>query len=175
MAEAGINAVGGDRSRAAAGARPHARGLVSHAGGGRGRHGLRGQRPRLRAGAERAALEHAAAGIAFRSSRCRRPPNLPTQTAVRDGGERLPPASRPDRALPAGIKHVVLIVKENRTYDEVFGESQGTMGAPELARFGTRGYVDGQRQRVSLRDVNVTPNHHAMARAVGDQRQLLRR
>jgi hypothetical protein len=33
-----------------------------------------------------------------------------------------------------------------------------------------RGYVDGQRKRMSLRDVAVTPNHHAMARkwAIGD-------
>jgi YVTN family beta-propeller protein len=78
----------------------------------------------------------------------------------------------PDRGapspLPAGIRHVVLIVKENRTYDEVFGDIAGAsngpaMSAPSLARFGTRGYVDGQQQRLSLKDVNVTPNHHAIA------------
>jgi YVTN family beta-propeller protein len=68
-----------------------------------------------------------------------------------------------DPPLPQGIKHVVLIVKENRTYDEVFGDLAATMAAPELARFGTRGYVDGRRQRLSLKDVNVTPNHHAIA------------
>jgi YVTN family beta-propeller protein len=69
----------------------------------------------------------------------------------------------PDPPLPQNIKHVVLIVKENRTYDEVFGDVAGSMGAPELARFGTRGFVDGRRQRLSLKDVNVTPNHHAIA------------
>ena len=76
----------------------------------------------------------------------------------------------PVAPLPSGIRHVVLIVKENRTYDEVFGDIPGAMGAPELARFGMRGYVDGQRKRVSLRDVAVTPNQHAMARqwAIGD-------
>jgi YVTN family beta-propeller protein len=68
-----------------------------------------------------------------------------------------------DLPLPQGIKHVVLIVKENRTYDEVFGDIPDTVAAPELARFGTRGYVDGRRQRLSLKDVNVTPNHHAIA------------
>jgi DNA-binding beta-propeller fold protein YncE len=73
------------------------------------------------------------------------------------------PHPAPDSPLPEGIKHVVLIVKENRTYDEVFGDIPGGMGAPELARFGTRGYVDGRRQRLSLKDVNVTPNHHALA------------
>jgi YVTN family beta-propeller protein len=68
-----------------------------------------------------------------------------------------------ERLLPAGIKHVVLIVKENRTYDEVFGDIPGTMGMPEIARFGTRGYVDGKQGRLSIRDLNVTPNHHAIA------------
>ena len=79
------------------------------------------------------------------------------------------PRNRAVRPLPAGIKHVVLIVKENRTYDEVFGDlmtaSNGpVMGAPELARLGSRGYVDGRRKRLSIKDIDVTPNHHAMAR-----------
>jgi DNA-binding beta-propeller fold protein YncE len=46
--------------------------------------------------------------------------------------------------LPKQIRHVVIIVKENRTFDEVFGD---IAGAPKLARFGRR----------------VTPNHHAIA------------
>ena len=71
-------------------------------------------------------------------------------------------------ALPAGIKHVVLIVKENRTYDEVLGDEMEAdnglpMSAPALARFGTRGYADGRKKRLSLKDVNVTPNHHQIA------------
>ncbi|MDQ6706791.1 MAG: hypothetical protein M3Z85_12545 [Acidobacteriota bacterium] len=66
------------------------------------------------------------------------------------------------------VKHVVLIVKENRTFDEVFGDlrkaSNGAVaGAPPLARFGHSGYVDGEMKRLSLQDVNVTPNHHALA------------
>ena len=70
--------------------------------------------------------------------------------------------------LPAGIKHVVLIVKENRTYDEVLGDEMEAdnglpMSAPALARFGTRGYANGRKQRLSLKDVNVTPNHHQAA------------
>ncbi len=47
--------------------------------------------------------------------------------------------------LPDGIKRVVVIVKENRTFDEVFGDMAG---APRLARYGRK----------------VTPNHHAIAR-----------
>jgi hypothetical protein len=72
------------------------------------------------------------------------------------------------RPMPAGIKHVVLIVKENRTYDEVLGDEMEAgnglpMSAPALARFGTRGYADGRKKRLSLKDVNVTPNHHQIA------------
>ena len=79
------------------------------------------------------------------------------------------PRSQPAKSLPAAIKHVVLIVKENRTYDEVLGDvlaaSNGpVVGAPALARLGTRGYVDGRRKRLSIKDLNVTPNHHAIAR-----------
>jgi hypothetical protein len=55
--------------------------------------------------------------------------------------------------LPPQIENVVIIVKENRTYDEVFGDlgpaANGPReGAPAIARWGER----------------VTPNHHAMAR-----------
>jgi DNA-binding beta-propeller fold protein YncE len=48
---------------------------------------------------------------------------------------------------PPPIEHVVIIVKENRTYDEVFGDLPGTAGDPPLARWGQK----------------VTPNHHALA------------
>jgi len=47
-------------------------------------------------------------------------------------------------AIPSEIKHVVIIVKENRTFDEVLGDAAG---APKLARYGRA----------------VTPNHHALA------------
>ncbi|HEX3748526.1 MAG TPA: bifunctional YncE family protein/alkaline phosphatase family protein [Bryobacteraceae bacterium] len=74
--------------------------------------------------------------------------------------------------LPDGVHHVVLIVKENRTYDEVMGDeiesSAGPpMGAPMLARFGSRGYTNGHKLRLSLRDIDVTPNHHAIAETWG--------
>jgi YVTN family beta-propeller protein len=70
--------------------------------------------------------------------------------------------------LPAAVKYVVLIVKENRTFDEVFGDIQrvsngSVMGAPAMARFGRLGYAAGDRSRLSVQRVNVTPNHHAMA------------
>ncbi len=46
-----------------------------------------------------------------------------------------------------GIRHVFLIVKENRTYDQVFGDMGKGNGDPKLAIYGRE----------------VTPNHHALA------------
>jgi YVTN family beta-propeller protein len=85
-----------------------------------------------------------------------------TRTAMEANGFTARPA--PDRPLPAGVRHVVMIVKENRTYDEVLGDLLEGAGMPEIARFGSRGYVDGRGKRLSIKDVNVTPNHHAIAR-----------
>jgi len=94
---------------------------------------------------------------------------LTAQVMEANGFQPVPESAGPQSPLPAAIRHVVLIVKENRTYDEVLGDipraSNGSaMGSPQLARFGTRGYVDGRGKRFSLQDVNVTPNHHAIAR-----------
>ncbi len=90
-----------------------------------------------------------------------------TDFVMRANGFR--PVEGQERPLPAGIRHVVLIVKENRTYDEVFGDileaSNGpVMGGPRWARLGTLGYADGKGKRLNLRDVDITPNHHAIAR-----------
>lgn len=52
---------------------------------------------------------------------------------------------------PSTIKHVFLIVKENRTYDQLYGDMPEGDGDPALAEFGE----------------NVTPNQHAMARQFG--------
>lgn len=49
---------------------------------------------------------------------------------------------------PSLIKHVFVVVKENRTYDQVFGDIGRGNSDPSLTDFGT----------------NVTPNHHALAR-----------
>ncbi|MEQ7125379.1 bifunctional YncE family protein/alkaline phosphatase family protein [Actinopolymorpha sp. B11F2] len=52
---------------------------------------------------------------------------------------------------PSTIKHVFLIVKENRTYDQVLGDMPEGNGDPSLAQYGE----------------NVTPNQHALARQFG--------
>ncbi len=46
------------------------------------------------------------------------------------------------------IRHVIYIIKENRTYDQVLGDIKEGNGAPDLVLFGER----------------VTPNQHALAR-----------
>jgi YVTN family beta-propeller protein len=52
---------------------------------------------------------------------------------------------------PSTIKHVFLIVKENRTYDQVLGDVSKGNGDPSLTQFGE----------------NVTPNQHALAEQFG--------
>lgn len=74
----------------------------------------------------------------------------------------------PPAPLPSAIRYVVLIVKENRTFDEVLGDidrvSNGpVVSLPVAARFGRNGWADGGQKRLSLQRINVTPNHHAIA------------
>jgi YVTN family beta-propeller protein len=61
------------------------------------------------------------------------------------GGARVVPTRLGD---PSVIKHVIYVMKENRTYDQVLGDLGRGNGDPTLAIFGEK----------------VTPNHHALAR-----------
>jgi DNA-binding beta-propeller fold protein YncE len=95
--------------------------------------------------------------------------SLAEKTAIVFEANGFRPRPSPPPALSPEIRHVVLIVKENRTFDEVFGDlaSAGlgpVAGVPVLARFGMHGFCDGGRSRLSLQDVAVTPNHHALAK-----------
>jgi YVTN family beta-propeller protein len=45
------------------------------------------------------------------------------------------------------IRHVIYVIKENRTYDQILGDVKEGNGAPDLVLFG----------------YNVTPNHHKLA------------
>ena len=63
------------------------------------------------------------------------------------------------------IKYIVYITKENRSYDEVFGQLQGAQGDSTLARFGVNSeytFPDSLRQKLSK--LRVTPNHHKAAK-----------
>ena len=88
-----------------------------------------------------------------------------TETVMRANGFA---PKRPPMPAPPPVRHVVLIVKEGRTYDEVLGDIRATphgpaMSDPEIARYGLNGVAEGGHQRLSLKGVRVTPNTHAIA------------
>lgn len=62
------------------------------------------------------------------------------------------------------IKHIVFISKENRTYDEVFGQLKDGNGEAELARFGLNRTVKNRSMDSVVRHADVMPNHHALAK-----------
>jgi DNA-binding beta-propeller fold protein YncE len=71
----------------------------------------------------------------------------------------------PPRQASAKIHHVVFIVKENRTFDEVFGDLKdaGAEVEPSLARWGEDAEVREEGEQAVVH-AQVTPNHHALAR-----------
>jgi YVTN family beta-propeller protein len=77
-----------------------------------------------------------------------------TQTVIRANTAAI--ANRPD--LPR-LKHCFLVIRENRTYDEVLGDVAGANGDPSLARYGMDGWAEELKSATHLR---VTPNLHAL-------------
>ena len=70
--------------------------------------------------------------------------SLPADGVSHDGGAHPIPMHIGQKSP---IKHVFYIIKENRTYDQVFGDMPQGNGDPSLVEFGR----------------DVTPNHHALA------------
>jgi DNA-binding beta-propeller fold protein YncE len=66
--------------------------------------------------------------------------------ALRGNGDSVPFAGGENK-----IKHVIYIIKENRTYDQVFGDIAGANGDPSLTIYGE----------------DITPNQHKLARQFG--------
>ncbi len=62
------------------------------------------------------------------------------------------------------IKHIVFISKENRTYDEVFGQIKQGAGAPELARYGRGVSFHNSSRSDSVQDADIMANHLKIAR-----------
>ena len=77
-----------------------------------------------------------------------------TRRSVQEAdGRRAHPVPVPTRiGDPSTIKHVFLIMKENRTYDQVLGDLGEGNGDPTLTQFGEK----------------ATPNQHALAMQFGD-------
>ena len=69
------------------------------------------------------------------------------------------------------IKHIVYITKENRTYDEVFGQMKTGNGDSSLSRFGIGVDISVRRNltkgrsadSLALSNANITPNHHKVS------------
>jgi YVTN family beta-propeller protein len=70
-----------------------------------------------------------------------------TREVIAANSPKLEPAGGVANVVSLGIQHVLLIVKENRTYDQVFGDLKQANSDPKYLMFGR----------------NVTPNHHALA------------
>lgn len=62
------------------------------------------------------------------------------------------------------VKYLVFVTKENRTYDEVFGQIENGKGEAEMARFGLQSTFTNRKGEKELKEVNVMPNHIALAR-----------
>lgn len=70
-------------------------------------------------------------------------------------------ANRP--ALPR-LKHCFLVIRENRTYDEVLGDIANANGDATLARYGLDGWAEERHQtKIEAEHLKVTPNLHAIA------------
>ena len=65
------------------------------------------------------------------------------------------------------IKHIVFISKENRTYDEVFGQIKKGDGDSSLARYGRNATFSNSAKTDSVSNVTVMLNHLALARQFG--------
>ena len=78
-----------------------------------------------------------------------------TATVIRDNEAAL----LPDQHLPH-LKHVFLIIRENRTFDEILGDLPNVNGDASLGRYGMHGWA---QEDTALHDLQVTPNAHAIA------------
>ncbi len=80
---------------------------------------------------------------------------------VDDGKNPLPPIIG---VRKSPIKYIVYITKENRTYDEVFGELENAEGDPTIAKYGFNATVSKRDKSTTYTGVNVMPNHQNLAR-----------
>ena len=63
------------------------------------------------------------------------------------------------------IKYIVYITKENRTYDEVFGQMKNAEGDSTIARYGVNNeYLLPDSLKGKLTGMTISPNHHKAAK-----------
>ncbi len=73
------------------------------------------------------------------------------KTAGLESGATKTRARHPKSGRNGPIKHVIYVIKENRTYDQIFGDIAGANGDPSLVMYGE----------------DITPNQHKLARQFG--------
>ena len=87
--------------------------------------------------------------------------NTMLETVVNDDKKNpLPPLPK---LRESPIKYIVYITKENRTYDEVFGQMKTGNGDESLARFGINVNVHNRNDSLKVSGADVMPNHHKAA------------
>lgn len=82
---------------------------------------------------------------------------------VKDGSSRGNTTFSITKPGQSPIKHIVYITKENRTYDEFFGQFKGANGDSTIAKYGLNRTV--YEKGKTFKNVDVTPNHHQIAKA----------
>jgi len=67
-------------------------------------------------------------------------------------------------AKESPVKHIVFISKENRTYDEIFGQITKGRGDSTLARYGYNATFTNRKKTDSVVNTTVMPNHLAITK-----------
>jgi YVTN family beta-propeller protein len=67
------------------------------------------------------------------------------------------------KAAESPIKYIVFISKENRTYDQVFGQMPNGRGDSSLAIYGRNVTFTNRNKTVKIENATVMPNHLALA------------
>jgi YVTN family beta-propeller protein len=62
------------------------------------------------------------------------------------------------------IRHIVFISKENRTYDEIFGQISKAQGDSTIARYGRNATFTNSDKSKKVENATVMPNHMQLAR-----------
>ena len=79
------------------------------------------------------------------------------------GKSTTPPVAIPAKiGAPSLIKHVFLIIRENRTYDQILGDVTAGNGDPSLAVFGDNSPLAGNATYDPAGYTVITPNAHAL-------------
>lgn len=68
---------------------------------------------------------------------------------------------------PTPIKHIIFISKENRTYDEIFGQVMKGEGDASLARYGANVSFSNHDKSRKVNFATVMPNHLQLTREFG--------